>query len=238
MYKLKYDNKEFEYELIRKKKKTLSITVTYDSKIIISAPEKAGIEEIEKKIYSKIKWIYQKLKLVNENFYITKEKEYISGENFMYIGKNYRLKIENTENKNIELKLYKGRFCLEIDKNIDSIEDRIKRVVNNWYMEKSKEKILERVKFYSEKIRVNPQKISIKNLTKSWGICSKNGNITFNWKIVMAPLSVIDYVVIHELCHLKYHNHSKEFWNLVSIYMSDYKNKKEWLKLNGTSLKI
>lgn len=238
MYSLEYDKKVFEYELIRKKKKNLSITVTSNGKIVVSAPEKAKFEDIEKKINGKISWIYKKLQLVNSASDISKAKEYVSGESFMYLGKNYRLKIEKNDNTENELKLYKGLFNLKIDLSLKNTENKIKTIISDWYIEKAKEKINERVEIYSKKIRVSPNKISVKNLTKSWGICSSNGNISFNWKIIMTPLSVLDYVIVHELCHLKHHNHSKEFWNLVSLYVPDYKNKKEWLKQNGMNLKI
>ena len=238
MYSLKYDEQVFEYDLIRKKKKNLSITVTSNGKIVVSAPEKSKFEDIEKKIYGKISWIYKKLQLVNSVSDISKEKEYVSGESFMYLGKNYRLKIEKNDNAENELKLYKGLFKLKIDLSLKNTENKIKMIISDWYIEKAKEKINERVEIYSKKIRLSPNKISVKNLTKSWGICSSNGNISFNWKIIMTPLSVLDYVIVHELCHLKHHNHSKEFWNLVSLYVPDYKNKKEWLKQNGMNLKI
>lgn len=234
--RIKYGNEIIEYEVIRKERKTLSITVRADGSIIVSAPFTIDEEKIEKTVLSKAKWIWQKLKLVSTNSEIFKGKEYISGESFAYLGKNYRLKI--TIDKTIKLpsmKLYRGKFEITVNENNETI---IKNTIEKWYREQAKLKIEERIKIYGEKLRLLPNEITVKELKKSWGTCTSKGNITLNWKIIMTPLSVIDYVVIHELCHLKYHNHSKEFWNLLGVYIPDYQKKKEWLKINGSELKI
>jgi predicted metal-dependent hydrolase len=108
----------------------------------------------------------------------------------------------------------------------------------NWYRKKAREQINERIKYYQPKVGVQPARITVKEQKKRWGSCSSRGNLNFNWRAVMAPSPVLDYIIVHELCHLKHHNHSREFWNLLASILPDYKNRREWLKKNGVRLNL
>ena len=113
----------------------------------------------------------------------------------------------------------------------------LKSKIIDWYKEKALDILADRVSIYKEKIAI-PKKISIKTLTARWGSCNSKGELVFNWKLILAPLPVIDYVVIHELSHLKELNHSKHFWMIVAQIMPDYKKHIKWLKNNGHTLDI
>ncbi len=125
-------------------------------------------------------------------------------------------------------------MVLEISDNPD--KEKIKSVLKKWYISKARELLAERIRIYSPLIGLSPKKLAVKEQKTRWGSCSSKGNINLNWKLVMSPLPVADYVVIHELCHLKEMNHSKKFWGIVEAIMPDYKVYRKWLKENGYTL--
>ncbi|MQY53614.1 MAG: DUF45 domain-containing protein, partial [Firmicutes bacterium] len=114
----------------------------------------------------------------------------------------------------------------------------IKDALIKWYSSKSTEIIKQRINQYSKIMSVMPQEIKIKDQKKRWGSCSKNGILRFNWRIAIAPISVVDYIVVHELCHLKVENHSADFWKLLSLVFPDYQRRREWLKNNTPIFKL
>lgn len=114
----------------------------------------------------------------------------------------------------------------------------IKEVLIKWYRHRFVELVKERIDKYSLKLKVIPCKVVIKNQKTRWGSCSNKGNINLNWRLIMAPLHIIDYVVVHEMCHLKVMNHSKDFWNLVESILPNYRECREWFKVNGYRLEI
>lgn len=107
-----------------------------------------------------------------------------------------------------------------------------------WMIDKAEELIKKRTDEYSKVIGVNYNNIRIKNTKTRWGSCSSKCNLNFNYRIIMAPEKVMDYIIVHELCHLKHMNHGKQFWETVALYMPDYKNHKDWLKVNGMKLYV
>lgn len=108
-----------------------------------------------------------------------------------------------------------------------------KRGKENWYRDKAKEKINERIRYYQTQFDVKPKKIVIKDQEKCWGSCTKDNQLLFNWKCIMAPSPVLDYIVVHEMCHMVHMNHSKEFWHLLRMVLPDYEQRKSWLRDNG-----
>ena len=105
--------------------------------------------------------------------------------------------------------------------------------MEKWYRIRAKENIESRVKVFAAKIGESPNKVTIKAQKTRWGSCSSLGNLNFNWRLIMMPQKIIDYVVVHELCHLKEMNHSSTFWNRVEEIMPDYRNRRKWLKNNA-----
>jgi len=114
----------------------------------------------------------------------------------------------------------------------------IKDNLEKFYKKQAIDVLKERTDYYSNILKVAPKNIVIKNQKTLWGSCSSKGNINYNYKIVMAPLEILDYIVVHELCHLVYMNHSKDFWDLVESIIPDWKKRRNWLKENGYKLKI
>jgi hypothetical protein len=170
------------------------------------------------------------------------EKEYMTGEKLTYLGRKYRLIVKKSEvQKKVNVKLYQGTFHIKYPSNIKSEVERIdaiKKALILWYREHAEIKINQRVNKYKRILDVNPNQVVIKKQNKRWGSCSSNKNINFNWKIIMAPMSVVDYIIVHELTHLIYQDHSKEFWDTVKSVIKDVSEKKDWLRINGKQLTL
>jgi len=219
-----------DYELVKSDRKSITIIVDRDSKVIVNAPNHLNEEEIEKYIYKKRLWIWEKLaikKSANEDIF---EKKFISGESFSYLGRNYRLQIIEGNN---DLKLKSGWFILGKRK-----QSKAKEIFKDWYSVHLKNKIEERLELICNEKRIEKPTFRIMELGFRWGSCTKEGSLNFNWKIAMAPLSIIDYVILHEIVHLKEHTHNEKFWKEILKLMPNYLEKKEWLKINGYMLDI
>jgi predicted metal-dependent hydrolase len=134
------------------------------------------------------------------------------------------------------LRFYQGKFTLEVH-NLTA-EDEMSSLFKDWYIEHGKQKLQERVERYCYRMNVSPTKVQWKDQQARWGTCTKSSNIYLNWKLIMAPISIIDYVLVHELAHLRYMDHSKDYWTLVHLTLPDYEERKEWLRINGPKLCI
>lgn len=220
-----------DYSIKRSKRKTLSIIVESDCSVNVLAPDKMTDEEIQSTVLNKEFWIYKQLaefKILNQSKI---HREFVNGEGFMYLGRSYKLKI--VEEQDVSLKLKNGYFNLKRS-SLDKAQDAFK----DFYRKKGAERISKRIDKYANKLGVNVNKIKVMELQSRWGSCGKNNTLYFNWKCVMAPYSVIDYLVVHELVHMIYPNHSDEFWNQVDKVLPEYRKSLEWLRKNGASLDI
>ncbi len=213
--------------------KTVSIRVI-DGKVSLIVPQRLSVPRIEKIVSRKSKWIQGKL-LLQKQPLVVRAKEYVSGEAFTYLGRNYRLKVKSGKSKTV--KLINGRLTVEIPENVDSLS-LIEALVTEWYLAHATKKFQEKTERYSKIVGATPASVGMKTLKSRWGSCSRKGVIHYNWKVIIASSRIVDYVVVHELCHLKYHNHSSQFWKSVERVLPDYRESKEWLKVNGRRLII
>ena len=216
-----------------KRRKTATIKVE-DGEVVVVVPSLLSDERITKLIIDKQQWIHSKLSL-NGDIQPQSSKQYVSGEAFSYLGRNYRLKISVGEYEPI--KLSHGRFIVTLPEGKETPQF-IKSLIVSWYIKHARIKLTEKSNRYAKLLDVNPRSIDIKSYKSRWGSCSIDGDIDYNWLIVMAPNRIVDYVVIHELCHLKHHDHSPKFWRQVERVMPNYAECKEWLKVNGGSLEF
>lgn len=209
-------------KIIRSKRKTIALVVSVDATLVVRAPMMATLEYIENLVFKKRFWINEKKKQVLKNGGPAKNKEFVNGEGFLYLGETYKLKIENCEAVELSDYLYFPQKYLN-NAPVKMIQ---------WYKQKALEKITERAKWHSQIAGWKFKSISITNAEKRWGSCGPSGSINFSWKLIMAPLNVIDYVVVHELAHVTEKNHSARFWNKVKTVLPDYKSRQRWLKDN------
>ena len=217
----------------RPRRKTASISVSPKNEVNVIVPEHLSDEQVQSIIDRKAEWIRSKMRFNSEVKHPYKPKEYISGEAFTYLGRNYRLKV--VVGGPAPVKLETGRLCVQVPSTVPP-QDRNDYIISEltcWYKSRGLKKLKERVAMYSRHLDLKPLKVVSKDLRSQWGSCTSRGEIAFNWKIVIAPISIIDYVVAHELCHLVHHDHSKEYWQLLQSVLPDYKERKEWLRVNG-----
>lgn len=242
MQSITIGNTVVEYDIVKTDRKSIGIIVEPEKGVIVRSPKKLSEEKIKEVIQKKSSWILEKLDKVNEVKPKPSPREFLSGEKLPYLGRRYRLKVNQKENiKKVKVKLYRGKFYIYYPATITNESERreaIKEELIKWYRKHADIKLKERVNKYKKQIGEEPNLVRVKKQKKRWGSCSSKGNLNFNLKIIMAPMSIVDYIVIHELAHLKYSNHSKEFWGLVETIIPDYEERQEWLRINGRRLTL
>jgi predicted metal-dependent hydrolase len=240
MNTIQYGNRVIQYNIKKgNRKKTVAVHINPMATITVFSPRHLDDEKIRMIVQKKARWILEKQKQVESNRYSNSMKEFVSGESFPYLGKLYRLKVMKTAEDTIrKCRLVNGRFLVEINGNHETEVNRtvVKKALVDWYLERAETKIKERVDRFSQQIGKTPLSIKIKNQERRWGSCSRNGSIRFNWKVIMAPISILDYVIVHELCHLIHPHHSTQFWQKVQSIIPGYRRRRDWLKANSLQM--
>ncbi len=226
---------DIEYKIQRKpRKKTLCISIGADNQVLVKANNSISEKAILAFIEDKQSWIHKTLRF-NQNVrtpFIP--KQFIDGENFLILGRQCCLSVEKSSFAQIDLQEQQLKAC--IPEGFINSPDYIKNKMINWYKCSAYEVIFKRVNIYKSLLKVNVKEIMIRNLKRAWANCSSRGIVTFSWRLLMAPIEIIDYVVVHELAHLIHPNHSLKFWQTVETIKPDYKKAKAWLKINENSL--
>lgn len=213
--------------IIRKEVKSINIKVKPTKEIILTVPPNTSQEYIDKIIKKREKWLKEQLCFFDKNNIKEEKKEYVSGESTRYLGKNYRLKIMYSEEEKV--KFYRGYIHIYVNDKADKIK--IKNLLNTWYKEQAKKIFEELLNKYQEITRQNINKFTIRKMSSRWGSCSiERRNINLNIKLIEKPKYCIESVILHELAHLKYPYHTKEFFNYLLIYMPDYEWRKDRLE--------
>ena len=218
-------SKTLNYELVRAKIKNMYILIR-DGKVIVKVPRSISDNRVTDFINSKEDWIVKKLKEVEEKS--VKEKKFVSGEVFKILGNNYILKVERGDFKKSIVNMENG--FINVFVNEDSSADKIRDLIDKMYYKLAIVVVDKSVDMWRGVINIAPDVVVIKKLKTAWGKCNSKRKITINPDLMKYDQRVIDYVVLHEFCHLRYMNHSKDFWNMVSKYMPDYKLLRNELK--------
>ena len=222
---------ELEYKIVRSpKRKKLTITVERDRAIVVHAPESASEETVNRVIDAKRQWLWAKLR--HPQKYHARPhppgKEVVNGESAPYLGRDYRIEIAETASGEVE---FPGFFVVPA-----SHRDRRRKVLRDWYIARARETILKRVEHHARELGVEFTSAKIVDNRYRWGSCTVNNNVNFNWRLVKAPIFVIDYVIVHELAHLMEPNHTARFWNIVRANAPSMEKAKTWLKEHGQFL--
>ncbi|MCD6150429.1 MAG: M48 family metallopeptidase [Deltaproteobacteria bacterium] len=237
---LVYGRKTIDYSLFHCDRRTMEIAVHPDSTVIVKAPMDSDISLIEKKLNKRARWILRQLNYFRQFNPKTPDRCYVNGETHLYLGKQYRLKL--TEGSENSVKLTRGFF--HITTRGSPTPEIAKKLLNKWYLEKSQiqfkgsmDRCLSAVRAKAGWQKFNSfdsgkPNLSIKRMQKRWGSLSDKGTVTLNTELVRAPKECIDYVVTHELCHLKYHDHSPEFYKLLDSVIPGWEKIKHKLELS------
>lgn len=217
---IKYGNSEISYSVEFRNRKTLGITVTPEKAVQVAAPMNAAMADIEKKVTKRASWILKQLRFMDRLGYEPQPLLGISGETVYYLGRQYRLKV-NIGSKNVALK---GKYLHVYVPDKTHLEI-VRNAVLNWYRDHAKAKFNERllrVAHVLEAMEVTMGNLVVRKLENRWGSCTIKKNILLNTMLVQAPIDCIDYVIIHELCHLKEHNHGKAFYRLLNRHCPEW----------------
>lgn len=212
--------------LIRTRRKSVSITITPNAEIIVRAPLNLDEDIIFDIVLKKHEWIKDKIGQIKK----TTDRAYIQGETFLFLGSNYILQ-PTLNRKTVGIA---GDF-LEMPELFMDIAE--KKLIE-WYKKEALTVISARCALIVEKTGIRYSSIRVTNAKSRWGSCGGSGNINFSWRLVMCPLEVIDYVIIHELAHIEVRNHSKLFWDKVEKLMPEYRKQELWLKKNSRSINL
>ena len=219
---------KLSYNIVYSNRKKVSISVERDRRVIVRAPKSFSKEQLKEIVEEKKLWLYDKINYTPK-YPVVFAKEFVTGESILFLGKNYKLEIvkENIRSLRFDNK----KYYLSKDNR-----SRANKIFKNWYKRKAKELLLPKIKYYSDTLGVDYNKIQIREMKYRWASCTNKNNLVFNWRIIKAPMFVIEYLIVHELAHLLESNHTDNFWNLVKIQIPNYLKAKEWLKINGNVL--
>ena len=224
------------YEVIRSRRSTTDIIIERNGSVLVRAPEWANDDQVANIVESKHYWIYQGLAEWRDLNSTRVLREYKNGEGFLYLGRGYRLLLVSGQDEPLRLK--NGRFNLRRDLVEHGEIAAAKAAFREFYVAKGLERLRARVAYYTPKVGIDPAGIEVKELGRRWASCSVAGNVSFHWKCMMAPQTVIDYIVVHELCHFHHRDHTDSFWNEVDKVMPNFWEQKEWLRKYGAGLDV
>ncbi len=219
-------------------RRTVAIMVNEQAKVTVSAPLYSTEKFIRTFIQEKTPWIVRKVREAEKNKAFVEQKKFDHGYEFLFLGNKCRLDVEESDvgvstRGKIQFDGKKWEVLIPAQLTGEQRQAHIKKKLTQWYQVQAKEILGGRIFYYSRIIGVEPKKIAVRTQKRVWGNCDYNTKtIHLNWQIILSPMDVIDYVVVHELCHLIEPNHSKRFWHEVQKILPDYPKRKAWLKKN------
>ena len=218
------------YQLIRSRRKSIALIVQRDGTLVVRAPLRTPQAHIEAVLAEKEEWIREKQEHNRKLWNAQAPRTFNGGEEFLFLGKSYRLAIVEGQKQALEFRegFYLRRSAIKL----------ASATFEKWYREQARQIFTERVGFFARRHGFRYRSIRISGARTRWGSCGAKGTLNFSWRLAMAPLEVIDYVVMHELAHLEEKNHSRKYWARVERMMPDYKLRRQWLKKNGESLRL
>lgn len=223
------------YPIIRSKRRTLAVSVSRKGEVTVRVPLRISEHEIHNFIEKHRDWAEKKVAEAKKAQ--PPEYTYQAGDTFNYLGKAYLLTIE----PNPSISLPRGTQIWLFDSQIFSKESdpaKIQKLITKWYKAQAKQYLIDRVDYWAETMGLKYHQLALSGANSRWGSCTKQGNIRLNWKLLMAPVEIIDYVIVHELSHLVHFNHSKRFWDFVVRYYPDHKQARKWLGDHGHQLAV
>tara|TARA_R110002049_G_scaffold149607_5_gene312635 strand:- start:104 stop:838 length:735 start_codon:yes stop_codon:yes gene_type:complete len=217
------------------RRKTTALKIK-NGEVSIHMPKRQSIEIARRFVQQKTPWIQQKLQYQAQPQQSVPEKDFSAGESFLFLGKDYQLQLVDVDRPTSTIKTARTIEVHGRVKNLSKVA--IRTALINWYKQQAELYLRSQTAFLTSQTGLSPRSITVKTYKARWGSCRVNGDIQYNWKLMLAPPEIIDYVIIHELCHLEQHNHSAAFWQLVHTHYPNFKLARSWLKNNGASLEV
>jgi predicted metal-dependent hydrolase len=223
------------------RRKTVTIAVDPGAGVLLKAPSNAPVRRLDDIVKKKAPWILQRIVEFREFGPGPAPKEFLAGETYSYLGRSYRLKIERATNVDRAVASLHGAFLtvtLARGDAPDASEYLVRRAVVAWYRRQAERRLGERVAAYAARAGLRTPPVLVREQEKRWGSCSTKGELRFNWRVIMAPMSLVDYVVAHEVCHLVVRDHSMRFWKLLGTILPDYEERRSRLRVDGVRFRV
>jgi predicted metal-dependent hydrolase len=237
-----FGRSSIDYRIERSaRRKTVTVAVDPGAGVVLKAPAAATMGRLDDVVKTKAPWILQRLLEFREFGPGPVPKEFVSGESYTYLGRSYRLQILRSSRITIAFATLHGAFLAISLPGGHVAEQRsavVRRAVVAWYRKQAYRRLPERVEIYASRAGVRPPPILIREQVKRWGSCNSKGELRFNWRVMMAPLSLVDYVVAHEVCHLVVRDHSRRFWRLLRTILPDYEERRARLRVDGVRFRV
>lgn len=223
-----FGSQKLDFEVTYSPRKSLAISVYPDFTIQVIAPEHASNNDVIDRVNRRAKWIIKQLDYFESFLPRTPARQYISGESHKYLGKQYRLKVVKSDVESV--KLQAGYIVVN---TWDTLSLRVKHLLTRWYFKNANRKINDRYQAILPRFKkygLEAKMLKFKRMESRWGSCNVNQAIVLNPELIKAPVSCIDYVITHELCHIKHINHGKKFYQMLDVMMPDWEKRKQQLE--------
>lgn len=218
---------DLQFEVRRSdRRRTLGLTVERNGSLVLSAPPEVANARLERFAKQKRLWIYEKLAAKEALPPALPVRKFVTGEGFPYLGRSYRLHL--VADLDVPVKLEAGRFKMRRDETAQG-----RATMVRWYTAHAQPWLATRVARYADRVRVAPRLVTVQDLGFRWGSCGKGGRLYFHWQSILLPPRIVDYIVVHELVHLREPHHTPEFWRTVERAMSDWEPRRRWLAERG-----
>ena len=222
------------YQVVRRprRKKTVEITVDSPGVVTVAAPVETSSDRIETTVRKRAKWIMRHNGTIDQ---APPRRRFISGESLPYLGRSVRLTVRAADREAVKIRFHHWQFDVEVPKSLsgDVRREASRAAFERWYRERAAVKLPERVDRVASLLGVRPKEILIRDQRKRWASCATDGTLRFNWRVIMAPPTLIDYLVAHELTHLKVRGHSSEYREVLAQAIPDYQRRREQLRELG-----
>lgn len=220
--------------------KTLALKVHRDGVIEVRAPKFIKLAQLRQFVVKRAEWILHKQRYFADLRKKYPPKEFKNGETFPVLGRNHRLKIERQPGLHKPICELSGwRLKVIVNGHVgEELQRELRSSIRDWYTALTEKKARAVLRKHTNALAVRPGKLRVVNQAKRWASCSKNGDIRCNWRLSMMPMPVLEYIVVHELCHLRTHDHSERFWRILKSVLPDYQRRREWLRREGAALLV
>lgn len=215
------------------RRRTVGLTVSPPGLVVLTAPPNTPVKRLDEVVHAKARWITSRLRTVQSPEPRPGPREFVSGESFIYLGRQYRLEVRRGGSE-IEVHLERGRFRVAVPPSVE-VSARagvIRTALTDWYRRHAESRLTERVAWWSSKLEVALPRTLVREQEKRWGSCAP-GVVRFNWRIVQAPMRLLDYVVVHELVHVLHDHHGRAFWAALGRVLPDYETRRAELQREG-----
>ena len=216
------------------RRRTVALTVAPPGRVILTAPRSTPVERLDAVVQAKAKWISSRLRLVRPVEPRPSPREFVGGESFLYLGRQYRLEVRRG---GPEVRLGGGRLRVSVPGTLtgEARAQAVREGMVGWYREHARERLTERTTWWAQRVGLPEPRVLVREQERRWGSCSA-GVVRFNWRIIQAPMRLVDYVVAHEVVHLVHDDHGREFWAELGRLLPDYEARRERLRTEGPRL--